>query len=59
MNTLDRYILWEYLRAFFLAVIFLSFLVIVVRLFDKDIKQFGDETTSWVAFQIILFQAPR
>ncbi len=59
MNTLDRYILWEYLRAFFLAITFLSFLVIIVRLFDKDIKQFGDETTSWVAFQIILFQAPR
>ena len=59
MNTLDRYILWEYIRTLFLSLIFLSCLVVIVRLFDKDIKQFGEETTSWVAIQIILLQAPR
>ncbi|MCH2574130.1 LptF/LptG family permease [Candidatus Poribacteria bacterium] len=59
MNTLDRYILWEYLRTLFLSIFFLSFLVIIVRLFDKDLKQFGEETTSWVAIQIILLHAPR
>lgn len=59
MNILDRYLIREYLKAFFIGFIFFSALVVIVRLLDKDIKNFEDEITYLTAAKIVLFQAPR
>ena len=59
MRTLDRYILTEYLRAFGVALAFFIALVITVRLLDKDLKNFDDDTPYSTAILIVLYQAPR
>ena len=59
MNILDRYLIKEYLRAFFIGFIFFSALVVIVRLLDKDIKNFEDGITYLTALKIVLYQAPR
>ena len=59
MNILDRYLLREYIKAFFVGFIFFSALVVLVRLLDKDIKYFDDDTTYLTAAKIVLLQAPR
>ncbi len=59
MNILDRYLLREYIKAFIVALFFLSALVVIVRLLDKDIKKFEDDITYITAVKIVLYQAPR
>ena len=59
LNILDRYLIKEYLKAFFIGFFFFSALVVVVRLLDKDIKHFEDDITYLTAVQIVLYQAPR
>ena len=59
MNILDRYLLKDYLKAFFVGFLFFSALVIVVRLLDKDIKHFDEGITYLTAVKIVLYQAPR
>ena len=59
LNILDRYLIREYLKAFFIGFLFFSALVVVVRLLDKDIKHFEDNITYLTAVKIVLFQAPR
>ena len=59
MNILDRYLLREYLRAFFVGLIFFIALVVVVRLLDYDLKKFEDDISYATAVKIVLFQAPR
>ena len=59
MNILDRYLLREYLKAFFVGLLFFIALVIIVRLLDKDIKKFDDGVAYMTAVKIVLFQAPR
>ena len=59
MNILDRYLLREYLKAFFVGLLFFIALVIIVRLLDKDIKKFDDDVAYMTAVKIVLFQAPR
>lgn len=59
MNILDRYLIKEYLKAFFIGFFFFSALVVIVRLLDKDIKHFEDGITYLTAVKIILYQAPR
>ena len=59
MNTLDRYLLREYLKAFFVGLLFFIALIIIVRLLDKDIKKFDDGVAYMTAVKIVLFQAPR
>ena len=59
MNILDRYVLREYLKAFFVGLLFFIALIIIVRLLDKDIKKFDDDVAYMTAVKIVLFQAPR
>ena len=59
MNILDRYLLREYLKAFFVGLLFFIALVVIVRLLDKDIKKFDDGVAYMTAVKIVLFQAPR
>ena len=59
MNILDRYLIKEYLKAFLIGFFFFSALVVVVRLLDKDIKNFEEGITYLTAVKIILYQAPR
>lgn len=59
MNILDRYLLREYLKAFFVGLLFLIALIIIVRLLDKDVKKFDDDVAYMTAVKIVLFQAPR
>ena len=59
LNILDRYLLREYLRAFFVGLIFFIALVVVVRLLDYDLKKFEDDISYATAVKIVLFQAPR
>lgn len=59
MNILDRYLLREYLKAFFVGLLFFIALIIIVRLLDKDIKKFDDDVAYITAVKIVLFQAPR
>lgn len=59
MRTLDRYILSEYLRAFGIALAFFIALVVIVRLLDKDLKNFDDDIPYGTAILIVLYQAPR
>lgn len=59
MNILDRYLLREYIKAFFVGFFFFSALVVLVRLLDKDIKYFDEDTTYLIAAKIVLLQAPR
>ena len=59
MNILDRYLLREYLKAFFVGLLFFIALIIIVRLLDKDIKKFDDDVAYVTAVKIVLFQAPR
>lgn len=59
MNILDRYLLREYLKAFFVGLLFFIALIIIVRLLDKDIKKFDDGVAYMTAVKIVLFQAPR
>ena len=59
MNILDRYLLREYIKAFFVGFFFFSALVVLVRLLDKDIKYFDEETTYLTAAKIVFLQAPR
>ena len=59
MNILDRYVLREYLKAFFVGLLFFIALIIIVRLLDKDIKKFDDDVAYLTAVKIVLFQAPR
>ena len=59
MNILDRYLLREYLKAFFVGLLFFIALIIIVRLLDKDIKKFDDDVAYMTAVKIVLFQAPR
>ncbi|MCZ6677937.1 MAG: LptF/LptG family permease [Candidatus Poribacteria bacterium] len=59
MRILDRYILTEYLRAFISTLAFFIALVIIVRLLDKDIKRFDENSSYITAIQIVLYQAPR
>ena len=59
MNILDRYLIKEYIKAFFIGFFFFSALVVIVRLLDKDIKNFDDGITYLTAVQIVLYQAPR
>ncbi len=59
MNILDRYLLKDYLKAFFIGFLFFSALVVVVRLLDKDIKHFDEGISYLTAVKIILYQAPR
>ena len=59
MNILDRYVLREYLKAFFVGLLFFIALIIIVRLLDKDVKKFDDDVAYMTAVKIVLFQAPR
>ena len=59
MNILDRYLLKDYLKAFFVGFLFFSALVVVVRLLDKDIKHFDEGISYLTAVKIVLYQAPR
>lgn len=59
MNILDRYLIKEYLKAFFTGFFFFSALVVIVRLLDKDIKNFEEGITYFTAVKIVLYQAPR
>ena len=59
MNILDRYLLREYLKAFFVGLLFFIALIIIVRLLDKDIKKFDDDVAYMTAVKIVLYQAPR
>ena len=59
MNILDRYLIKEYIKAFFIGFFFFSALVVIVRLLDKDIKNFNDSITYFTAVKIVLYQAPR
>ena len=59
MNILDRYVLREYLKAFFIGLLFFIALIIIVRLLDKDVKKFDDDVAYITAVKIVLFQAPR
>lgn len=59
MRILDRYVLREYLKAFFVGLLFLIALIIIVRLLDKDVKKFDDDVAYMTAVKIVLFQAPR
>ena len=59
MTILDRYLIKEYLRAFFIGFFFFSALVVIVRLLDKDIKHFEEGIAYSTAVRIVLFQAPR
>ena len=59
MNILDRYLLKDYLKAFFVGFLFFSALVVVVRLLDKDIKHFDEGISYLSAVKIVLYQAPR
>ncbi len=59
LNILDRYLIREYIKAFFVGFIFFSALVVVVRLLDKDIKHFEENITYLTAVKIVLYQAPR
>ena len=59
MNILDRYLLREYLKAFMVALLFLSALIVLVRLLDYDIKKFEDDVDYVTAIKIVLYQAPR
>lgn len=59
MNILDRYLLREYIKAFFVGFFFFSALVVLVRLLDKDIKYFDEDTTYITAAKIVFLQAPR
>ncbi|MCE2414833.1 LptF/LptG family permease [Candidatus Poribacteria bacterium] len=59
MNILDRYLLREYLKAFFVGLLFFIALIIIVRLLDKDIKKFDDDVAYITAVKIVLYQAPR
>lgn len=59
MNILDRYLLKDYLKAFFVGFLFFSALVVVVRLLDKDIKHFEEGISYLTAVKIVLYQAPR
>lgn len=59
LNILDRYLIIEYLKAFFVGFFFFSALVVIVRLLDKDIKYFDEDTTYLYALKIVLLQAPR
>ena len=49
----------EYLKAFFVGLLFFIALIIIVRLLDKDIKKFDDDVAYLTAVKIVLFQAPR
>lgn len=49
----------EYLKAFFIGLLFFIALIIIVRLLDKDIKKFDDDVAYMTAVKIVLFQAPR
>ena len=59
MRILDYYILKEYLRAFLLGLVFLTTLVVVVRLLDKDIKKFEDDMSYWTIVKIVSYRMPR
>ena len=59
MRILDYYILKEYLRAFLLGLVFLTALVVVVRLLDKDIKKFEDDMSYWAVVKIVSYRMPR
>ena len=59
MNILDRYLLKDYLKAFFVGFLFFSALVVVVRLLDKDIKHFEEGISYLTAVKIVVYQAPR
>ena len=59
MNILDRYLIKEYIKAFFVGFFFFSALVVIIRLLDKDIKNFDDSITYLTAVKIVLYQAPR
>lgn len=59
MTILDRYLLREYLKAFIVALLFLSALIVLVRLLDYDIKKFEDDIAYITAIKIVLYQAPR
>ena len=59
MNILDKYLLKDYLKAFFVGFLFFSALVVVVRLLDKDIKHFDEGISYLTAVKIVLYQAPR
>lgn len=59
MNILDRYLIREYIKAFLVGFIFFSALVVLVRLLDKDIKYFDEDTTYFTAVKIVFLQAPR
>jgi len=59
LNILDRYLLREYLKAFFVGLLFFIALIIIVRLLDKDIKKFDDDVAYITAVKIVLYQAPR
>ena len=59
MNILDRYVLREYLKTFFIGLLFFIALIIIVRLLDKDVKKFDDDVAYMTAVKIVLFQAPR
>jgi len=59
LRILDYYILKEYLRAFLLGLVFLTALVVVVRLLDKDIKKFEDDLSYWSVVKIVFYRMPR
>ena len=59
MKILDRYLIREYLKAFFVGLLFFIALIIIVRLLDKDIKKFDEDVAYMTAVKIVLFQAPR
>ena len=59
LNILDRYLIKEYLKAFFVGFFFFSALVVIVRLLDKDMKHFEEGIAYFTAVKIVLFQAPR
>ena len=49
----------EYLKAFFVGLLFFIALIVIVRLLDKDVKKFDDDVAYMTAVKIVLFQAPR
>ncbi len=59
MRILDRYILREYLRTFLLGLLFFVGLVIIVRLFDKELGRLLSGNmpfTDWL--RLVIYHAP-